>query len=99
MKARIGLKTGLALGGVLLAQGAAYAMSVPVAGDTFFDLYDVVVNEVVEGPMGYVASIGFMGAAGFAGMKGATGAAVGSIVAATMVSRINDVVHTLGVLI
>ena len=36
---------------------AAYAFKAPVAGDLGYDIYDIVVNKGVKGPLGFVAGV------------------------------------------
>jgi hypothetical protein len=41
----------------LAAPHAAYAFKAPVAGDLGYDIYDIVVNKGVKGPLGFVAGV------------------------------------------
>jgi hypothetical protein len=40
-----------------LASGGAYAFTAPAAGDLGYDIYDIVVNKGVKGPLGFVAGV------------------------------------------
>lgn len=43
---------------LLLAAGsAAHAFSAPAAGDLGYDIYDIVVNQGVKGPLGFVGGV------------------------------------------
>lgn len=47
-------------GGVLLASGAASAVTAPASGTLAFDAYDVVVNQMLNGPIGFVGGLGMV---------------------------------------
>jgi hypothetical protein len=40
-----------------LASGGAHAFTAPAAGDLGYDIYDIVVNKAVKGPMGFVGGV------------------------------------------
>ncbi len=40
-----------------LSMGAAHAFTAPAAGDLGYDIYDIVVNKGVKGPLGFVAGV------------------------------------------
>lgn len=53
---------GIANVGILLAlfalvSGGAHAFTAPAAGDLGYDIYDIVVNKGVKGPMGFVGGV------------------------------------------
>jgi len=41
----------------LTIAGAAQAFTAPAAGDLGYDIYDIVVNQGVKGPLGFVAGV------------------------------------------
>lgn len=41
----------------LLGAGGAHAFSAPAAGDLGYDIYDIVVNQGVKGPLGFVGGV------------------------------------------
>lgn len=41
----------------LTASGAAHAFQAPAAGDLGYDIYDIVVNKGVKGPLGFVGGV------------------------------------------
>lgn len=47
-------------GGVLLAGGTAWAINAPAAGSFAFDVYDIGVNKILNGPIGFVGGVGAM---------------------------------------
>jgi len=57
---RHGLRTAdivLLLAAVTLAGAAAHAFQAPAAGDLGYDIYDIVVNKGVKGPLGFVGGV------------------------------------------
>lgn len=40
-----------------LVSGGAHAFTAPAAGDLGYDIYDIVVNKGVKGPMGFVGGV------------------------------------------
>lgn len=60
MKVKINKKvvtTSLIIAGTLTA-ATAMAIPVPAAGDAGFELYDVAVNDLLNGPVGFVLGLG-----------------------------------------
>ena len=47
----------LAFLGLMAVSGGAHAFTAPAATDLGFDIYDIVVNKGVKGPMGFVAGV------------------------------------------
>lgn len=45
------------LGALAMAGGAAHAFTAPAQGDLGYDIYDIVVNKGVKGPLGFVAGV------------------------------------------
>jgi len=41
----------------IVAAGVAHAFKAPAAGDLGYDIYDIVVNKGVKGPMGFVGGV------------------------------------------
>lgn len=48
---------GLPLGAMALVGGPVHAFSAPAQGDLGYDIYDIVVNQGVKGPMGFVGGV------------------------------------------
>jgi hypothetical protein len=47
----------LLLVAALATTGAAHAFAAPAAGDLGYDIYDIVVNQGVKGPLGFVGGV------------------------------------------
>jgi len=55
------LGIGLAVGGaVLLTSSAAFAITSPASGSFAYDIYDIGVNKILQGPIGFVGGVGAM---------------------------------------
>jgi len=50
----------LILFSVLLAAAQVWAWTAPATGDLAYDIYDVVVNDIVQGPIGFAAGVGML---------------------------------------
>lgn len=48
---------GVPLAFFALMSGGAHAFTAPAAGDLGYDIYDIVVNKGVKGPMGFVGGV------------------------------------------
>ncbi|WP_298673235.1 hypothetical protein [uncultured Sphingomonas sp.] len=48
---------GLPLAVLALASGSAHAFTAPATGDLGYDIYDIVVNKGVKGPLGFVGGV------------------------------------------
>lgn len=48
---------GLPLGVLALTSGTAHAFAPPATGDLGYDIYDIVVNKGVKGPLGFVGGV------------------------------------------
>ncbi|WP_404478375.1 hypothetical protein [Novosphingobium sp. BL-52-GroH] len=42
---------------MIAVAGTAHAFTAPAAGDLGYDIYDIVVNQGVKGPLGFVAGV------------------------------------------
>jgi hypothetical protein len=48
---------GLPFGAMMLVSGTAHAFQAPAQGDLGYDIYDIVVNKGVKGPLGFVGGV------------------------------------------
>jgi len=60
----------MALLATILSTSIADAATTPAAGDMAYDLYDIVMNKIIGGPVGYVIGAGGVGFAIGNGMFG-----------------------------
>lgn len=90
----------IALGGVLmLASVDASAWSAPTTTDTFYDVYDMVVNQFLKGPIGFVGGLGAIGVGIFSMVKANYGIAIPAIVAGGLLANADGITESLGVTI
>ena len=74
----------------------AHAFTVPAAGDLGFDLYDIVVNQGVLGPVGFMAAVMMLVVGASTLVRGSYIPGIMSLVAATALFTANQIVTTLG---
>lgn len=83
---------------MLLVSGLAAAFTAPAAGDFGYDVYDIVVNQILNGPIGFIGGVALI-------VFGATKImsnwmmTILCIIAGTILIRADDLVVTLGAVI
>lgn len=81
---------------VAVSAGSAAAFTVPAAGDLGYDLYNIVVNQGVLGPVGFMAAV-IMLVVGVGGLiRGSIVPGIMSLIAAATVFAADQIVTTLG---
>lgn len=93
---KIALLATLAL--VLLAT-SAMAFTAPVAGDFMFDLYDIAVNNILQGPIGFVGAIMAFVLAAILGMRQMIMPAVGTLLAGVFLLQADTIITALGAVV
>lgn len=78
---------------------AARAMVEPGAGDFAYDLYDIAINKIQKGPIGFVAGWGAMLFGAVLAARGAVLQAVPTILAGAAILKADTIVTTLGAII
>jgi hypothetical protein len=86
---------GLAL---LLASGVAGAFTAPAAGDFGYDVYDIVVNQILNGPIGFIGGVALIVFGATQIMKNWFSTIL-CIIAGTVLIRADSLVVTLGALV
>lgn len=89
----------LACGAIVLAAGNAAAFTTPAAGTFAYDLYDIGVLKVLNGPIGFVGGVGAMCAAGILAIRQMILPAVGTVLGGAFLLKADSVVTTLGALV
>lgn len=85
---------------VLLLQAAnVFAMAVPAAGSFAFDLYDIAVNQILLGPIGFVAGVGAMCVAAFLAIRQMVLQAICVVLGGAFMLAADTVVQTIGCVI
>ena len=86
------------LAGLMLMSAIASAFTAPAAGDFGYDVYDIVVNQILNGPIGFIGGVALI-------VFGATKImsnwmlTILCIIAGTILIRADDLVVTLGAVI
>lgn len=89
----------LALVVLLAAAGTAMAFTAPAATDFFYDIYDIGVNKMLKGPIGFVAGIMAMVAAAVLAIRQMILPAAGTVLAGIFLLKADTLVTSLGALI
>ena len=79
--------------------GTAMAFTAPVATDFMYDLYDVAVNDILTGPIGFVGAIMAFVAAAVLAIRQMVLPAVGTILAGVFLLKADTLVAGLGAMI
>jgi hypothetical protein len=83
---------------VFMAQNAM-AFTVPTSGSFAYDLYDLAVNQILKGPIGFVAGIGFLILCVFAIAKQMVLPAILCLFAGVILIEADSILVTLGGLV
>ncbi len=77
----------------------AMAMAVPAAGSFAYDIYDIGVNQILLGPIGFIAGVGFIALAAILAIRNMYIPAGGIVLAAAFMLKADAVIQSFGVLI
>jgi len=83
---------------MVLVANAARAFAIPAAGDFGFDVYDIVVNQILNGPIGFIGGVALIVFGATQIMKNWF-TTILCIVAGTVLIRADDLVVTLGAVV
>ncbi|MHB8788460.1 MAG: hypothetical protein ACYDBT_01120 [Desulfobulbaceae bacterium] len=87
------------LGTWFLLPGNALAMAVPAAGSFAYDLYDIGVNQILLGPIGFIAGVACMVFAAILAIRQMILPAAGVVLGGAFLLKADSVVQTIGALI
>ncbi len=87
--------------GAIVIGGAATALAItaPTAGTFAYDVYDVAVNKMLDGPVGFVAGVGAMVVGAVCAIQQKLGGAVPAILGGAVLLNADSLVTSLGMLI
>jgi hypothetical protein len=92
--------TGLAvLLAACLLTANAMAMTVPAAGSFAYDLYDIGVNQILLGPIGFIAGVACMVFAAILAIRQMILPAAGVVLGGAFLLKADSVVQTIGAVI
>jgi len=83
----------------LLMASRADAFNAPAAGTFAFDIYDIGVNQILKGPIGFAAGVGSMVAAAIMAIRQMLLPAAATILGGAFLLKADSVVTSLGALI
>lgn len=83
----------------LLQAGNGLAMTVPAAGSFAYDLYDIGVNQILLGPVGFTGGVACMCVAAILAIRQMILPAAGVVLGGAFLLRAHTVVETIGALI
>jgi hypothetical protein len=84
---------------LIVSAGAAFAFTAPAATDFFYDIYDIGVNRMLKGPIGFVGGIIAMVAAAILAVRQMILPAAGTVLAGIFLLKADSLVTSLGALI
>ena len=87
------------LAACLLISANAMAMTVPSAGSFAYDLYDIGVNQILLGPIGFIAGVACMVFAAILAIRQMILPAAGVVLGGAFLLKADSVVQTIGALI
>ena len=79
--------------------GSGLAMTVPATGSFAYDLYDIGVNQILLGPIGFTGGVACMCVAAILAIRQMILPAAGVVLGGAFLLRANTVVETIGALI
>ena len=87
------------LAACLLVSANAMAMTVPAAGSFAYDLYDIGVNQILLGPIGFIAGVASMVFAAILAIRQMILPAAGVVLGGAFLLKADSVVQTIGAII
>lgn len=83
----------------LMVSANAMAMAVPAAGSFAYDLYDIGVNQILLGPIGFIAGVACMVFAAILAIRQMILPAAGVVLGGAFLLKADSVVQTIGAVI
>ena len=92
--------TALAVGGAcVLAAHQADAFTAPAAGSFAYDIYDVGINQILKGPIGFAGGVGAMVAAAVMAIRQMLLPAAATVLGGAFLLKADSVVSSIGAMI
>lgn len=86
-------------GGVMMLATNADAFTAPAAGSFAYDIYDIGVNDILKGPIGFVGGVGAMVAAGVMAIRQMILPATATVLGGAFLLKADSVVSTMGMMV
>lgn len=94
-----GIGIALIAGGVVLVSAnIASAITAPASGSFAYDIYDIAVNDMVKGPIGYIGGLGAMVWGAFSAIQQKLGMAACSILGGGALIKADAITQSLGLI-
>ena len=77
---------------------SAFAITAPVAGDFAYDVYDIGVNKIVKGPIGYVGGMSAIAFGAIQTVKGPPILAIPALIGGAAILKADAIVSTMGLI-
>jgi hypothetical protein len=84
---------------VMLMSPVAMAVTAPVAGSFAYDVYDIGVNGILKGPIGFMAGVGAIAFGAVMAIRGQIMLAIPAILGGAFLLKADSVVESLGAII
>ena len=95
---KVTIITALAIAGLMAATNA-FALATPAAGSFAYDLYDIGVNQMLLGPVGFVGGCSVMVLAAILAIRQMLLPAAGAVLGGAFLLKADTVVQSVGALI
>lgn len=96
---KVTLTVVLAAGIVLSITSQAQAINVPASGSFAYDVYDIAINSILKGPIGFVGGVSAIVLGAIAAIRAQIVAAIPAILGGAAVIKADTITKSLGLLI
>lgn len=84
---------------VVAMASLAWAIAIPVAGSFAYDAYDIAVNQILNGPIGFALGVLAIGFGAWFAIRSAIMEAIGAVLGGAILLQADTVVASLGMVI
>lgn len=99
LRSRVALIAYAASFALVVFSGMADAATVPGAGEFGYDVYDIAVNKIVQGPIGFVAGVMSIAYGGVETVRGNVWIGIPAAIGGAVVLKADSITQTLGAII
>lgn len=89
----------LAVAMVMTMESMVHAVTAPVSGSFAYDVYDIAINNILKGPIGFVGGVACVAMGAIQGVRGAIMQAVPAIIGGAAIIKADAITESLGMLI
>lgn len=93
------MQTLLGLLAIVIFASPAWAIVIPAAGTFAYDIYDIVVNGILTGPVGFVAGVGAIVFGAYMAIRSEIMMAIGAIIGGAIILKADAITTTMGAII